>query len=190
LRQHSGKLACFPPTQQTQLTALAETITELAPNILAVQEVGEPEALHDLVDRLAGTWHTALADPDGRDIRAGVLSRLPLSDIAQVVNFPERLRPIQVDDIGTTMSEMGRPGLRVRVEPDSGTALDVISCHLKSKLLTFPGGRFSTRDEGERARFAVYALNRRAAEAAAIRAFVTSLLAGDGQHRALIVAAT
>jgi endonuclease/exonuclease/phosphatase family metal-dependent hydrolase len=173
---------------EAKLTALAETITELAPNILAVQEVGEPEALDDLVDRLAGTWHTALADPDGRGIRAGVLSRLPLSDIAQVVNFPERLRPIQVDDIGTTMSEMGRPGLRVRVEPDSGTALDVISCHLKSKLLTFPGGRFSTRDEGERARFAVYALNRRAAEAAAIRAFVTSLLAGDGQHRALIVA--
>jgi endonuclease/exonuclease/phosphatase family metal-dependent hydrolase len=117
-----------------------------------------------------------------------VLSRLPLSDIEQVVNFPERLRPIQVDDTGTTMSEMGRPALRVRVEPDSGTASDVISCHLKSKLLTFPGGRFSTRDEGERARFAVYALNRRAAEAAAIRAFVTALLAGDGQHRALIVA--
>lgn len=76
------------------------------------------------------------------------------------------------------MSKMGRPALRVRVEPDNGTTLDVISCHLKSKLLTFPGGRFSPKDEDERARFAVYALNRRAAEAATIRAYATNLLAG------------
>jgi len=64
----------------------------------------------------------------------------------------------------------------------------VISCHLKSKLLSFPGGRFNPKDEGERAQFAVYALNRRAAEAAAVRAYATRLLAGDGQHRAVVVA--
>jgi endonuclease/exonuclease/phosphatase family metal-dependent hydrolase len=173
---------------QAKLQALANTITGLAPDVLAVQEVGQPEALADLVDHLAGTWHTALADPDGRGIRVGVLSRLPLGGVEQVVAFPEGLQPIQVDDTGTTMSAMGRPGLRVRVEQDSGTTLDVISCHLKSKLLTFPGGRFSPKDEDERARFAVYALSRRAAEAAAIRAYATDLLAGDGQHRAVIVA--
>ena len=139
------------------------------------------------MDRLDGTWHTALADPDGRGIRVGVLSRLPLSDVEQVVDFPKGLRPIQVDDTDTTMSEMGRPALRVRIEADA-TTLDVISCHLKSKLLTFPGGRFSPKDEDERARFAVYALNRRAAEAATIRTYATNLLAGDGQHRAVIVA--
>ena len=173
---------------EAKLTALAETITELAPDVLAVQEVGEPEALDDLVHRLGTTWHTALADPDGRGIRVGMLSRLPLSDIEQVVDFPDGLRPIQVDDSGITMGEMGRPALRVRVESDGGTTLDVMSCHLKSKLLTFPGGRFSPKDEDERARFAVYALNRRAAEAAAIRAYASDLLAGDGQDRALIVA--
>ncbi|MGH3915737.1 MAG: endonuclease/exonuclease/phosphatase family protein [Pseudonocardiaceae bacterium] len=172
---------------QAKLTALAGTITELAPDVLAVQEVGDPAALVDLVDRLAGTWHTALADPDGRGIRTGILSRLPLSTVEQVVDFPKGLRPIQVDDTATTMSQMGRPALRVRVELDA-TTLDVISCHLKSKLLTFPGGRFNPQDEDERARFAVYALNRRAAEAAAIRAYATNLLAGDGQHRAVIVA--
>jgi endonuclease/exonuclease/phosphatase family metal-dependent hydrolase len=173
---------------EAKLTALAETITALAPDVLAVQEVGEPEALGDLVDRLGNTWHTALADPDGRGIRVGVLSRLPLSDIEQVVTFPDGLRPIQVDDTGITMSEMGRPALHVRAESDAGTTLEVISCHLKSKLLTFPGGLFNPRDDDERTRFAVYALNRRAAEAATIRAFATRLLAGDGQHRALIVA--
>jgi endonuclease/exonuclease/phosphatase family metal-dependent hydrolase len=172
---------------QAKLKALAETITELAPDVLAVQEVGEPEALADLVNRLDGTWHTALADPDGRGIRVGVLSRLPLTDIEQVVNFPEGLRPIQVDDTETTMSTMGRPALRVRVDA-GGTAVDVVACHLKSKLLSFPGGRFNPKDEDERVRFAVYALNRRAAEAAAVRAHATTLLAGDGQHRAVVVA--
>ncbi len=78
---------------QIKLQALADTITELSPDVVAVQEVGEPEALADLVDHLAGSWHTALADPDGRGIRVGVLSRLPLSNVEQVVSFSEGLRP-------------------------------------------------------------------------------------------------
>lgn len=172
---------------QSKLKALVATITELAPDVLAVQEVGDPTAVADLAARLDGTWHTALANPDGRGIRVGMLSRLPLSGIEQVVNFPAGLRPVQVDDTAKTMNEMGRPALRVRVEA-GGTSVDVVSCHLKSKLLSFPGGRFSPKDEDERVRFAVYALNRRAAEAAAVRAYATRLLAGDGQHRAVVVA--
>lgn len=69
----------------------------------------------------------------------------------------------------------------------SGTDVDLVSCHLKSKLLTFPGGRFSTSDEGERARFGAYALYRRAAEAATVRAHATVLLGGAGQDRAVLV---
>jgi endonuclease/exonuclease/phosphatase family metal-dependent hydrolase len=38
----------------------------------------------------------------------------------------------------------------------------LITTHLKSKLLTFPGDRFVPHDEDERARFAAYALYRRA----------------------------
>jgi hypothetical protein len=55
---------------------------------------------------------------------------------------------------------------------------------LKSKLLTFPGGWFSTSDEGERVRFGAYALYRRAAEAVTVRATATDLLedgAGSGR---------
>lgn len=169
-----------------KLTALARTITGLAPDVLAVQEIGDPKALADLVTRLDGRWHSELADPDGRGIRVGVLSRLPLSDVEQVVAFPKGLRPIQVDDTDTILHQMGRPALRVRVTVNS-TTVDVVSCHLKSKLLTFPGGRFSPTDEDERARFAVYALHRRAAEAATVRAYATALLAGHGQQRALLV---
>ena len=82
---------------EAKLTALAETITTLAPDVLAVQEVGEPDALGDLVDRLGGTWHTALADSDGRGIRVGVLSRLALLVSHALVNAVETVTTGEID---------------------------------------------------------------------------------------------
>ena len=169
------------PNDQTayaaKLDTLAATIADLDPDVLAVQEVLDPDALEDLLTRLEGGWHTALADPDGRGIRVGLLSRAALTDLNQVRDFPDRLAPIQVDDDGTTIRHLGRPALRARVRT-VGRTIDVISVHLKSKLLTFPGGRFTPHDEDERARYAVYALQRRAAEAAGVRSYVTSVRRG------------
>jgi endonuclease/exonuclease/phosphatase family metal-dependent hydrolase len=170
-----------------KLTELARVIGELGPDILAVQEVGDPEALEDLRDRLEGDWLAESSElPDRRGIRVGFLSRLALGDVEQVSEFPDGLAPVQVDDEGTTMAEMGRGALRVRIQL-GGRDLDLVNCHLKSKLLTFPGGRFSPRDEGERARFAGYALYRRAAEAVTLRTFANELLDGNGRERAVIV---
>lgn len=160
---------------EAKLANLAAMIVDLGPDVLAVQEVLNPVALADLVKRLPGTWRTALADPDGRGIRVGFLSRAALTRVEQVTNFPAGLGPVPVDDVGRVLTGLGRPGLRARIRRD-GWAIDVISVHLKSKLLTFPGGRFSASDEDERARFGVYALHRRAAEAAGIRAYATWLL--------------
>lgn len=170
-----------------KLDSLAATIADMAPDVLAVQEVGDPNALDDLVTRLSGTWRTALADPDGRGIRFGFLSRDELTEVEQVVEFPEALGPVQVDDDGTALEQMGRPALKVRIRTD-GATIDIISAHLKSKLLTYPGGRFNPRDEGERARYGVYALHRRAAEAAAVRAAADVALDGDGREHAVVVA--
>lgn len=170
-----------------KLDGLAATISGLAPDVLAVQEVGDPAALDDLVDRLDGTWRTALAEPDARGIRVGFISRRGLTKVEQIADFPGEFGGVQVDDTGERIEAMGRPGLRVRVRA-GGRSIDVISVHLKSKLLTFPGGRFSPRDEGERARYAVYALHRRAAEASAVRMGVDALLEGDGTNRAVVVA--
>lgn len=78
---------------------------------------------------------------------------------------------------------MGRGALRARIDVD-GTTVDLITAHLKSKLLSFPNGRFSPRDEGERARYAGYALALRTAEAITLRDRATSLL---GQGRAVVV---
>ena len=169
-----------------KLVALARTITELDPDVLAIQEVGDPDALRDLTTRLTGPWHTELADSDGRGIRVGVISRRVMTQVEQVRDFPALLAPVQVDDDGTTITELGRPALRVRVQGD--VYIDVILVHLKSKLLSFPGGRFNPRDEDERARYAVYALHRRAAEAAGIRSYGTGLLDDQGRQRPVVVA--
>jgi Endonuclease/Exonuclease/phosphatase family len=173
-----GTSEAAPPSQaayEAKLTALASTITAIAPDVLAVQEIGPAPALDDLAAALPGTWYHATADPDGRGIRVGLLSRRLLREVAQATDFPDSLGPVQVDDNGQTITRLGRPALKATVT-FGGTKVHVISAHLKSKLLTFPGGRFSTSDEAERARYAVYALHRRAVEAAGIRAYVTNLL--------------
>ncbi|MEZ0447990.1 endonuclease/exonuclease/phosphatase family protein [Cellulomonas sp. ICMP 17802] len=164
---------------EEKLASLAAVIVAMAPDVLGVQEVGDVTALEDLADRAGGAWHLETADPDTRGIRVGFLSRLPLTHVQEWRRFPTRLRAIHVDDTGPAMSAMGRPALQVRVHV-GGHPVDVITCHLKSKLLTFPGERFSTDDEGERARFASYALTRRAAEAVTVRAAATRRLGDEG----------
>ncbi|WP_248579547.1 endonuclease/exonuclease/phosphatase family protein [Nocardioides sp. InS609-2] len=172
-----------PEVYDAKLTSLAATITGLAPDALAVQEVGSAGALDDLVDRLPGTWKVALADPDQRGIRVGVIATSAVESVQQVSAFPRRLGAVRVADDGLSISAMGRPALRVRVGE-----VDLVSVHLKSKLLSFPDGRFSPRDEGERARYAVFAVHRRAAEAACVREYADGLLDGDGADRLVVVA--
>lgn len=176
-----------PQAYQAKLAALAKAIAALDPDVLAVQEVGDPAALQDLADLVGGYPHVATAAPDGRGIRVGFLSRLELRSPRQVTTFPAPLRPVQVDDTAVAEAGMGRPALVVSVTSPAGQPFDLVTCHLKSKLLTFPGGAFTTRDEGVRARFAAYALFRRAAEAVAVRDAATGLLGGKGQERAVMV---
>jgi endonuclease/exonuclease/phosphatase family metal-dependent hydrolase len=170
-----------------KLKALAAVIRAFSPDVLAVQEVGDAEALGDLVKRLDGEWRVELSQiPDGRGIRVGFVSKPAMQRVEQVHEFPDGLQPIQVDDTGTRLSAMGRGALRMRVRTE-GRAIDLVTCHLKSKLLTFPGGRFNPHDENERARFAGYALNRRSAEAVTLRVYANGLLDGEGQQRSVIL---
>ncbi|MGC5665102.1 hypothetical protein ACN261_32445 [Micromonospora sp. WMMD723] len=61
---------------------------------------------------------------------------------------------------------------------DCGAAgLRLLTAHLKSKLLTYPGGRRYPLNEDERARGAGYALLRRTAEAVALRVHLNEVLA-------------
>lgn len=73
-----------------KLAALAATILQLSPDVLAVQEVGSEAAFEALQVGLEGNYpHTQLSSiPDGRGIRVGFLSRLPIEEHEDFADFP------------------------------------------------------------------------------------------------------
>jgi hypothetical protein len=77
---------------RAKLLALADTINAVRPDVLAVQEVGDPAAADDLVAELDGGSTVDLGGPDDRGIRVGFLAMLPLSDVEQVASFPDFAR--------------------------------------------------------------------------------------------------
>lgn len=172
---------------EAKLAALASVIGALDPALLGVQEVGDPGALEDLAGLLGVSWRVALsAHPDGRGIRVGFLARTELTVVSDTAALPARLDPVQTDDSGGTATGAGRGFLAVTVQTAAGPLTAAVA-HLKSKLLTYPGDRFYPHDEGERARYGAYALFRRTAEAAALRALADELLAGQGKSRDVTV---
>src|SRR3954471_4378993 len=179
------------PTQaifDAKIQALASTINAHAPDVLALQEIGDPAALDDLVQHLQGTWHRRVSNhPDPRHIRVAWLARRAITQAEDIFTFPPHLNSVQVDDDGGALGTMGRGGVRITVQSGSGKPVRLVTTHLKSKLLTYPGGRFQARDEDERARFAAYALYRRSAEAATLRVSITTMLMDAGGDRPLIL---
>ncbi|GLP68455.1 hypothetical protein TUSST3_50780 [Streptomyces sp. TUS-ST3] len=179
---------------EAKVEALASVITALDPALLGVQEVKQEETLADLAKATGGQWHIALSrHADRRGIRVGFLSRTPLRIRRDTHVFADLLRPVQGDD-GTEPDahdrETSRGFLAVETDTTDGV-LQVAVAHLKSKLLSYPAAegksRFQPHDEGERARFGAYALYRRAAEAATLRALADFLLEGAGTERDVIV---
>jgi endonuclease/exonuclease/phosphatase family metal-dependent hydrolase len=180
---------------QRKLDLLADVIGRLDPDVVALQEVGGEdgeEPLDDLQQALGGSHpHRALsAFRDGRDIQVAFLSKHAVDEREDVVDFPEgpALDIHDLDGAGNPkpIDRMGRGALRVRVTKDDLT-VDLITAHLKSKLLTFPGGRFSPRNEEERAQVAGIALMRRMAEAVTLRIWVNGLLGGDDRTPLLLL---
>ncbi|SFU09823.1 Metal-dependent hydrolase, endonuclease/exonuclease/phosphatase family [Geodermatophilus amargosae] len=172
-----------------KLDALAAVIAAAEPDAVALQEVGDEAALEALRTRLGADWISVVSThfEARHPIRVAWLSPRPLTDVADVVDLPVRLSPVTVDDDGTAITRLGRGGLAVTCTTETGVEVRAVTAHLKSKLLSFLGGRFDTTDEGERARYGVYALNRRAAEAAALREWATGALAGEEAGRRVLV---
>lgn len=103
-----------------KLETLTRVVAALAPDVLAVQEVGDEQALDDLRTSLdgatSGGWVSRCSRvPDGRGIRVAVLTTRDVLGTGDLSILPPLLRPVQVDDAGTTVDRMGRGALRVRV---------------------------------------------------------------------------
>jgi endonuclease/exonuclease/phosphatase family metal-dependent hydrolase len=188
------------PESQTEysqkLASLANAISELDPDVLAVQEVGQPEAFDDLVDQLQGRYlHAQLSNqPDRRGIRVGFLSKLPIEESEDIVEFPpDGLPSVPGSERGkpVTVTRLSRGALRIRVSPKPDFSVHLITAHWKSKLLTFSspsgGSRFTTSDEDERARTAGLALLLRTAEAVALRVKATELMNRYPDHAVIVL---
>jgi endonuclease/exonuclease/phosphatase family metal-dependent hydrolase len=186
-----------PPTQQDyddKLTALAEVINTVEPDVLALQEVGPEQVLADLNAACSIDFdHRLTGTPDGRGIRAALLSPRRLSNRTDVTTYPPGVVAVQsrdliFDDPATAENEalsetVGRGVLSATVRA-GGEKVTVIVAHLKSKLISYArqpgivgGSTFAPNDEAERLRYAGYALYRRTAEAMTCRAALDAALA-------------
>jgi endonuclease/exonuclease/phosphatase family metal-dependent hydrolase len=174
---------------QEKLQSLADVILSLAPDVLALQEIGSPEAFNDLIELLQNNYpHFQLSThPDPRGIRVGFLSKLKIKAHEEIVDFSQNGLPSVpgIDSKGKPIqvTKLGRGSLQILVEPTEDLSINLITTHLKSKLLTFPSStgdpRFSPKDENERARVAGIALLKRTAEAVALRVKANELLEGN-----------
>jgi Endonuclease/Exonuclease/phosphatase family len=185
------------PESEAQLAAkiesLSAVIDDQEPHVLALQEIGSESALARLQGALSEPMpHREVAEPDERGIRVAFISRRVLRDRIEIRPCPDGLLPIQVGDDPEgpdgprLMNQMGRPALQVTVRANNRD-VHLVTTHMKSKLLTFPGGSFTPADEDQRARFASYALYRRSSEATTLRAHLDALLGGGGRDMPVIL---
>jgi endonuclease/exonuclease/phosphatase family metal-dependent hydrolase len=170
-----GPAAADPAVYDAKIQLLAQVMAQLDPDVIALQEVGDEGSLADLQQARPAYAHRWRGVEDSRGIACAFLSKLPFDDEEDIVDFPPAVLELGIKDIGgEPLTRMGRGALRVRVSKN-GFTCDLINVHLKSKLLTFPGGFFSTRDEVLRAKVAGQALMRRTAEAATVRIAASAL---------------
>ncbi len=160
------------PTMSTAASwpSSPRVIAGVDPDVVCLQEIGGDQPLADLVSALDGSLaNTPIGQPDERGIRVAVISRFPVSERYDRVDFPGAALASVPDPDGNVLTAMGRGALETMLTLEPARRLRVVTAHLKSKLLTFPGDRRYPLDEDERARGAGYALLRRAAEAVAVR---------------------
>ena len=172
---------------QAKLQLLAQTITKLDSDVLAIQEIGSVEAFQDLKTAVGNAYANGQLskNPDDRGIRVGFLSKLSLENPTDIVDFSPNVSLSIKGEDGTPIARMRRGALWVKTTVD-GLTINVITAHLKSKLLTFPGGAFSTRDENLRARVASLALAERTEEAVTLRTTANEII-WKNKTEALIV---
>jgi endonuclease/exonuclease/phosphatase family metal-dependent hydrolase len=191
----SARKAVTEEEYAAKLEYLAQTILTIRPDVLALQEIGGSESsdkrpLDDLQSNLNGQYpHKALSSyPDRRGIRVGFLSRFPIVDRDEFVSFAPGELVATPDWYPNAPSiRMGRGVLKIEVEPVAGVRVRLVTAHLKSKLITYPGGRFAPKNEDERAIGAGLGLLRRAAEAVSMRAYLNDLMKLEGTARTIVL---
>lgn len=178
-----------------KLALLAGVLQRAEADVMTFQEVGGADALADLAEALAPApmFHAVSSAPDGRGIRVGAISRLPLDVVEDVVAFAGGPATLvhDLDERGRAIAStrLGRGALHFTVQ--AAEPVHVIVTHLKSKLLSYrrPGGQvsFVPRDDEERAQAAGIALQRRSAEAVTLRLAADRVLLAGANPRVVLL---
>jgi endonuclease/exonuclease/phosphatase family metal-dependent hydrolase len=135
-----------------KVDALAGVVSDVQPDLLGVQEVGDESSFSALCSRLGAPWTGVLSThfDSSHTIRVGWLSRRPLTDVDEVVDLPAALSPVTVADDGTRTSTMGRGlidhvlvshALSRRLQEARTVPLDVPSMGEQPRLSPRPAGR-------------------------------------------------
>lgn len=164
------------PVYRQKLDYLSCTIQSLGSDVVALQEVLDAAPLYDLAAELYFQYF--IADPDCRGNRVAFLTCNPPTQHQQIVQWQLPANTIiQRFDSDCNIEIFDKspcPAYQVTVS-HGNHGIDIITAHLKSKLLTF-SGNFSTSDETLQAQTAVFALKLRVAEATTLREHVSDLL--------------
>ena len=169
---------------RAKLATLAGLIDRVAPDVLALQEIGADPVLADLAAACATKFDHHLAGvADGRGIRVGLLSTRRFMRHSDITRFPDHVQPVQISDDDTT-GQTGRGLLSGTIRVGT-THVTVIAAHLKSKLISYPrpdgSTAFAPTDEGQRLRHTGYAVYRRTAEAMTGRDALNDALTAPGR---------
>lgn len=128
-RSVDGKWRKDYPKPETEKSALRRVIVEVQPDVLAIQEIGTPEYLRELLhdlrrDGLDYPHSIHLQGPDP-DRCLAVLSRLPLHHITRHTDLDFKY----FGDRETVRRGM----LEVEIRPRPGLSLQIFNLHLKSR---------------------------------------------------------
>jgi endonuclease/exonuclease/phosphatase family metal-dependent hydrolase len=169
------------PNFAEKLEHLTKRIRAMKSDVIALQEVLDTAALKALAEKLG--YKPVEGEPEANPdhaIRVGFLIRNDTFQGKVVISdwrLPAGVVVHEAEAGGSVraLPRMPRAALRVTVKHNQHEIV-LINAHLKSKLLSFPGGRFSTDDESLRATVAYFALQRRAAEAKTLRENISALV--------------
>lgn len=178
---------------------LAETINRIKPDVLALQEVGDEQALKDLLVCLPPEYNRSYAiastiPGDPHPIRVAFVSRLPIETEEEIAAFPDGSLHISYANGGPAKAadtQFKRRLLRITVQLADKSKVTLIAAHLKSKLITYPSRagvpRYQPLSENERAEEAGKALLTRTGEAVALRVLANKILEAAPETRLIVL---
>jgi endonuclease/exonuclease/phosphatase family metal-dependent hydrolase len=128
-RSVDGKWRKDYPKPEAEKSALRRAILEVQPDVLAIQEIGTPEYLHEFLNDLRREGlhypHSAHLQGSDPDRCLAILSRLPLHHITRHTDLDFKY----FDDRETVRRGM----LEVEIRPRPGLSLQIFNLHLKSR---------------------------------------------------------